>query len=90
MRRRPALTEDQAFRLGAVLTGLVLTTSAALAADLAREHMAFVGVMCGSGAIPHCGWCYGAAGLVLAGLAAFAVALRPADLSQIKAKLPQP
>ena len=89
MRRQPAPTEDQAFRLGAGLTGLVLTASAALAADLAREHMAFVGAICGASSNPHCGWCYGAAGLVLAGLAAFAVALRPAGLSQIKAELPR-
>jgi hypothetical protein len=87
MRRQPALTEDQAFRLGAALTGLALAASAALAADLAREHMAFVDAICGASPSPHCGWCHGAAGLVLAGLAAFAVALRPAGLSQIKAKL---
>lgn len=88
MRRRPALTEDRALRLGAGVTGLALTASAVLAADLAREHMAFVGAICGASSNPHCGWCYSAAGLALAGLAAFAVALRPADLSQIKAELP--
>lgn len=89
MRRLPALTEDQAFRLGAGLIGLTLTTSGALAADLAREHMAFVGAICGASPHPHCGWCYGAAGLVLVGLAAFAAAARPVHLSQIKAELPR-
>jgi len=78
-------------RLGAALTGIVLMTSASLAADLAREHMLVLGAVCGAGPHPHCGWCLGAASLVLAGLAAFACAVRgPRDfrrsgLLQIKA-----
>lgn len=78
-------------RLGAALTGIVLMTSASLAADLAREHMLALGAVCGAGRHPHCGWCFGAASLVLAGLAAFISALRgPRDfrrsgLLQIKA-----
>jgi len=50
--------------------------------------MALLGVICGAGPHPHCGWCYGAASLFLVGLAAFAGALRPGGLLQIKAKLP--
>ena len=89
MRRHPFLTEDRAFRLGAAVVGLILTASAALAADLAREHMAFVGAICGASSLPHCGWCYGAASLVLAGLAAFIAAAggRDSGLLQIKAPL---
>ena len=81
MPRHATSTEDGAFRLGAGVLGGILTASAALAADLAREHMAFVGAICGASAYPHCGWCYGAASLVLAGLAAFAVAARPRSTS---------
>jgi hypothetical protein len=84
---RLVLTEDHALRLGAALTGLTLAASAALAAGLAREHMAQLGALCGAAAHPHCGWCYGAAALALAGLPAFAAALRPVSLSEIKAKL---
>lgn len=90
--RRPSMpTEAQVFRLGAAFTGVVMMVSAALAADFAREHMLAIGTICGAGPHPHCGWCFGAAGLVLAGLAAFYVALEPvgairkAGLFQIKA-----
>ena len=62
-------------RAGAALTGVVLTLSAALAADLARGHMLALGAICGTGANPHCGWCLGGAGLALAGVVAFAFAL---------------
>ena len=78
MRRQPALTTDDVARLAAVLSGFALTASAVLAADLAREHMARLGALCGAAPHPHCGWCYAAAALALAGLAAFAAALRPA------------
>ncbi|WP_293456273.1 hypothetical protein [Phenylobacterium sp.] len=78
MRERAASGEDAFLRIGASLLGAVLLLSAALAADLAREHMAALGAICGAGPHPHCGWCYAAASLVLAGLAAFAVAWRPA------------
>jgi hypothetical protein len=76
MRSRHTPDEALVLRLGAGLVGCVLLTAASLAASLAREHMIFLGTICGVGSHPHCGWCYGAAGLVLAGLAAFSVALR--------------
>jgi hypothetical protein len=76
--RRPAHPiEDVAFRTGAGTVGGVLLTSAGFAADLARDHMVVLGTVCGAGQTPHCGWCFGAAGLALAGLAAFAAALAP-------------
>lgn len=86
---RSTLTEDQTIRLGAGLAGLTLTASAALAADLAREHMAQLGQLCGLATDAHCGWCYAAAAMALAGLAAFAVAGRPAPLSPHNASLPR-
>jgi len=79
MRRPAQLTEGRVFRLGAALTGVIMMTSAALAADLARAHMLAIGTICGASSHPHCGWCFGAAGLVLAGLAAFFAALAPAS-----------
>ena len=88
---RPALTEDHLLRLGAALTGLILLVSANLAWSLARGHMAELGTICGASNAPHCPWCFGAAGLVLAGLAALAAAfpirggLRKSGLLQIKA-----
>ena len=80
MRRRAMSHEDQLLRLGAALTGTVLMASAALAGELARDHMVVLGAICGAGPDPHCGWCFGAAGLVLAGLAAFGLAIRPRAL----------
>ncbi len=77
MRRLAHPIEDRAFRVGAGTVGGVLLASAGLAADLARDHMSLLGTICGANPVPHCGWCYGTAGLALAGLAAFAVALRP-------------
>jgi hypothetical protein len=79
-------------RIGTGFIGLILFTSAALSEGLARAHIASRGVICGADRIPHCGWCYGAAGLALAGLAAFALAFAPArgfgktGLLQIKAR----
>lgn len=84
--RRSALprpSEDQVVRAGAALVGVVLTASAALAADLAQEHMRTLGMICGASPHPHCGWCFGAASLGLAGLAAFAVAL-PRKVSKLR------
>lgn len=92
MRRRAVISNAQLVRFGGVLTGATFIASAALAGDLAREHMALLGTICGSGPHPHCGWCYGAASLLLAGLAPFWVAanpglvLRKSGLLQIKAK----
>lgn len=71
-------TEAQVLRFGAGLTGVVLTLSSVLAADQAAAHMQAIGAICGAGPAPHCGWCIGAASLVLAGFAAFAYAARPA------------
>ncbi|MEW5685378.1 MAG: hypothetical protein AB1942_10700 [Pseudomonadota bacterium] len=84
----PAL-EDRILRLGAGLSGLAFLAGAQLAWQEAQAHMALLGTICGAGIHPHCGWCYGAASLVLAGLAGFAYALRPnsnARLFQIKAE----
>ena len=75
MRRLAHPPEDFAFRSGAGTVSIVLLASAGLAADLARDHMVVLGTVCGAASTPHCGWCYGAAGLALAGLAAFAAAL---------------
>ncbi|WP_296600645.1 hypothetical protein [Phenylobacterium sp.] len=73
--RRP--TEDQVLRLGAAFVGVLLTASTALAADRAAQHMRLLGVICGASPHPHCGWCLGAVSLGLAGLTAFAYAVRP-------------
>ena len=75
------LREDRSARLIAGVAGSVLFAGAGLALDLAREHMEIVGTICGASPSPHCGWCYGAAALVLSGLAAFFVALSPAPTS---------
>ena len=80
------------FRLGAGTVGGVLFASSGLAADQALQHMALVRTICGASDAPHCGWCYGAAGLLLAGLAAFAVAFssRNSGLLQVKADPARP
>ena len=70
--------EDRLLRLGAAATGLILLVSARLAIDLALGHMAALGTLCGADNAPHCAWCFSAAGLVLAGLAAITYAGRPA------------
>ena len=77
MRRLVHPIEDFAFRAGAGTVGGVLLASAGLAADLARDHMILLGTVCGPNPVPHCGWCFGAAGLAIAGLAAFAAAMAP-------------
>lgn len=76
MRDMPTMTEDHYLRFGAALSSLVFFSSAWLAFGLARDHMAALGTICGAASAPHCGWCFGAAGLVLAGLAAAAYAVR--------------
>lgn len=84
------VSEDRILRLGAAFVGVIFMAGAALAWEMARAHMALLGTICGAGPHPHCGWCYGAASLVLAGLAGFAYAARPTrntDLLQIKVKL---
>ncbi|WP_423349872.1 hypothetical protein [Phenylobacterium sp. VNQ135] len=77
MRRRLTSDEDAMLRTGFALLGVILLASGALAFDIARGHMAFLGDMCGAQQ-PHCGWCYAAAGLAAAGLAALVAAARPA------------
>lgn len=93
MRRPVPPTEDLVLRLGAGLIGAICIASAALAAEFARQHMAVLGTICGAGPHPHCGWCFGAAGLVLVGLAAFLHAVRPvrnSGLLEIKAEPSRP
>lgn len=82
MRRHPHPIEDRVFRATAGTVGGVLLASAGLAADLARQHMALLGTICGVGSAPHCGWCYVAAGLALAGIAAIAAAVSPRAVPQ--------
>ena len=87
MRSPTPAVEDRILRLGAGLSGVAFLAGAQLAWEEAQGHMAFLGTICGAGIHPHCGWCYGAASLVLAGLAGFAYALRPKSndrLFQIK------
>jgi hypothetical protein len=82
MRRHPHPIEDRVFRITAGTVGGVLLASAGLAADLAREHMALLGTICGAGSAPHCAWCYAAAALALAGGAAIALAVAPRAIPQ--------
>jgi len=92
MQRLAHPIEDRVFRLGAGTVGGVLFASSGLAADQALQHMALLRTICGAGDAPHCGWCYGAAGLLLAGLAAFAAAFnsRNSGLLQVKADPARP
>ena len=87
MRRVPHPIEAGVFRAGVGTVGGVLVASSGIAADLAREHMALSGTICGVAAAPHCGWCYAAIGLLLAGLTAFAIALRNGELREVKSKV---
>ena len=80
MRNRAGFGEDAILRVGAILVAAIMLLSARLAAELAREHMASLGAICGAAPHPHCGWCYAAAALFLAALAACAVALRPPQM----------
>jgi hypothetical protein len=87
--RRPLPQEDQVLSVGWGLTGVILTAGAALSADLAWAHSQALGVLCGASSSPHCGWCFGAAGLAIAGLAASAAAVghgRNSGLLEIKAR----
>lgn len=77
MRRTPTFNEASLERVATGLLGGVLLATAGLSAGLARDHMILLGAICGAGHAPHCGWCYGAVGFALAGLTAFALALRP-------------
>lgn len=88
MQRLAHPVKDRAFRLGAGAVGGVLFASSGFAADQALDHMVPFGTICGASHVPHCGWCYSAAGLLLAALAAFFVALdvRKSGLLQVKAE----
>jgi len=77
MRWPPTPIQSRVERLTIGLLGASLLASAALAASLARDHMALHGVICGVAEVPHCGWCYAAAALAVAGLATLGVALSP-------------
>jgi hypothetical protein len=77
MRPPPTPIQTRVERMATGLLGASLLASAALAAGLARDHMALNGVICGGAEVAHCGWCYAAAALGLSGLAAWAVALSP-------------
>jgi hypothetical protein len=76
MRRAANAIEQQLMALGAAATGVLFTAGAALAAEQAQAHMLALGTICGAGSHPHCGGCFGAAGLGMAGLAGFVAALR--------------
>lgn len=65
--------ENRLLAAGTVLLGCVLLACAVMAADAAFEHMRALGVVCGRGAAPHCGWCLAA--LAFAGSGAAAVIL---------------
>ncbi|TAJ73598.1 MAG: hypothetical protein EPO51_04720 [Phenylobacterium sp.] len=81
MRWPPTPIQSRVERLTIGLLGATLMASAALSADLARDHMALRGVVCGVAQVPHCGWCYAAVAFALAGLAAWVAALSPARIA---------
>ena len=60
-------------RLAGGLFGFLLLWGAALSAVMAKAHADLLGHICGAGPIPHCGWCYAAPGLALAGLTVLSV-----------------
>jgi hypothetical protein len=57
--------------------GTLSLASAGICGLLAAQHASLRDAICGAGHIPHCGWCVGAAGFALAGLAALYAAARP-------------
>lgn len=87
MQRLAHPVEDRVFRLGAGTVGGVLFASSVFAADQALQHMVPFGTICGASHVPHCHWCYSAAGLLIAALAAFFLAFdfRNPGLLQVKA-----
>ena len=70
-------SEEAVARGAAGLAGLMLLVAATLAAGLALRHMALLGDLCGA-ATPHCGWCFTAAALAIAGASSLAWSLQPA------------
>lgn len=75
--RSPSSPNPYVERVTTGFLGASFLASAALAAGLAQDEMALTGVVCGLGQAPHCGWCYGAVSLALAGFTALALAVRP-------------
>lgn len=67
---------DSTARLGLASAGALCLVSAALALALAREHMRFLGSLCGDSVQPHCGWCFAAASFSLLGVGLLAASLR--------------
>jgi len=82
MRERFTLDEDAILRAGSALLGLILLASSAVSFELAREHMAALGVICGSDQAPHCGWCYASVGFFMTGVSTLIAAARRAPATQ--------
>jgi len=55
--------------------GLTLLVCGGVATQVAITHMAREAAICGP-LNGHCGWCYGAAGLIIGAVAAFGLAAR--------------
>lgn len=64
-------------RRRAGLAAAALLAAGLFALERAIAHMAALKAICGGGSNPHCGWCFAAAGLIAAGLAALAVSTSP-------------
>lgn len=77
VRQPPTLNVDSTAkrRLGLAAAGLL--TAGLFAAERAGAHMAALKAICGGGDHPHCAWCYAAAALIFAGLAALTLAASP-------------
>ena len=68
--------QERRLAIGALaVLGLTLFACGAVATQIAIEHMARDAAICGP-LNGHCGWCYGAAGLIIAALAAIGLAAR--------------
>lgn len=77
---------DQERRIAAGALGLLALTLAlcgVAASAVAFEHMARDAGICGP-LTGHCGWCYGAAGLVVSALIVLASAVRTARMKTMK------
>lgn len=67
---------ERRFVVGALaVLGLTLLICGGVATQVAIAHMARDAAVCGP-LNGHCGWCYGAAGLLIGALAAFGLAAR--------------
>lgn len=68
--------QERRLAVGALaVLGLTLSACGAAATLIAIEHMARDAAVCGP-LNGHCGWCYGAAGLVIGALATIVLAVR--------------